>query len=115
MKRIAIITTITAAAVIFGVIEPTSAETTVPMEDLALVSETSAATTPVSEEIQPEAAPRFQFGRFQRPRFQFGRFQGGRFQGGRFQRPRFQFGRFQGGRFQGGRFQGGRFQFPRHR
>jgi hypothetical protein len=100
MKRIALISIATAAAAILGVIKPSSAETTVPMEDLALVSETSAATTPVAAGAQPVDPPRFQFGRFQ-----FGRFQSGRFQSGRFQSGRFQFGRFQTPKFQFGRFQ----------
>lgn len=108
MKRIALISVLTAAAA-FAVVKPTSAETTVPMEDLALVNETTTTATPLAEGIEPVQAPgfqfgRFQFGRFQIGRFQFGRFQVGRFQFGRFQAPRFQFGRFQFGRFQFGRF-----------
>jgi hypothetical protein len=100
MKRIALITTVTAAVALFGVINTSSAETTVPIEDLALVSETSAAVNQATPAIQPEALPRFQFPRFQYPRFQFPRFQFPRFQHPRFQFPRFQHPRFQFPRFQ---------------
>jgi hypothetical protein len=105
MKRIILISTMTAAIAILGAVNTSSAETTVPIEDLAMVSETSIATTPVADGIQPEAFPRFQFPRFQFPRFQFPRFQFPRFQFPRFQFPRFQFPRFQFPRFQFPRFQ----------
>ncbi len=79
MKRIALISVLAAAAA-FAVVKPTSAETTVPMEDLALVNETTTTTaTPLAEGIEPVQAPGFQFGRFQ-----FGRFHNSRFQFGRF-------------------------------
>jgi hypothetical protein len=104
MKRIALIGAVTAAVALFGVVNTSSAETTVPIEDLALVSEASTVATPVADAAQPDAIPRFQFPRFQFPRFQFPRFQ----------YPRFQFPRFQFPRFQFPRFQFPRFQFPRH-
>jgi hypothetical protein len=112
MKRIALITILTAAVAIFGVINTSSAETTVPIDDLTIVSETSTAAAPITG-VEPDALPRFQFPRFQFPRFQFPRFQFPRFQFPRFQFPRFQNPRFQFPRFQFPRFQFPRFQFPR--
>lgn len=93
MKRIALITLVTASAAVLGVVKPTLAETTVPMSDLALVSETSAAADSPVGKIEPVAYPRFQYPRFQYPRFQFPRFQYPRFQFPRFQFPRFQYPR----------------------
>lgn len=109
MKRIALISTVTAAVALFGVINTSSAETTVAIEDLALVSETSMAAAPVADTAEPDAIPRVMYPRFQYPRFQYPRFQFPRFQFPRFQFPRFQFPRFQFPRFQYPRF-----QFPRH-
>ena len=100
MKRIVLISTVTAAVALFGVINTSSAETTVPIEDLALVSETSTEATPVADTTEPDAMPRFQLPRFQLPRFQLPRFQFPRFQFPRFQFPRFQLPRFQFPRFQ---------------
>ena len=84
MKRIALIS-IVAAAAMFGVINPTSAETTVPMEELALVSEISPPAQPVAPGLEPVQYPRFQYPspRFQAPRFQY--------PSPRFQSPRFQY------------------------
>ena len=56
MKHIAILALISAAGV-FGVTRPTLAETTIPLEDLTLVSETTADETPFSEGIQPILYP----------------------------------------------------------
>ena len=75
MKRIALISTVTAAVALFGVVNTSSAETTIPIEDLTLVSEASTAATPVGDNAEPDAMPRFQYPRFQYPRFQFPRFQ----------------------------------------
>ena len=111
MKRIALFTTLTAAVALFGVINTSSAETTIPIEDLSIVSEMSTAAAPVTG-VEPEAMPRFQFARFQFARFQFPRFQYPRFQFPRFQNPRFQFPRFQNPHFQFPRFQFPRFQNP---
>ena len=113
MKRIALISTVTAAVALFGVINTSSAETTVPIEDLTLVSETSSAADPIAANADPDAMPRFQYPRFQYPRFQFPRFQFPRFQAPHFQFPRFQAPRFQAPRFQAPHFQFPRFQFPR--
>ena len=99
MKRIALITSLTAAVALFGVINTSSAETTVPIEDLTIVSETSTAADPIVG-VEPDALPRFQYPRFQYPRFQNPRFQYPRFQYPRFQAPRLQYPRFQMPRFQ---------------
>jgi hypothetical protein len=76
MKRIALISVVAAAAAMFGLIKPTSAETTVPMEDLALVSETSAPTEePLVAGVEPLQYPRYQYPRQQYPRMQYPRMQ----------------------------------------
>ena len=85
MKRIALISIFTAAAAIFGVVKPSSAETTVPMEDLALVNETASPGEELAADADQAIPPRFP-----RPRFQAPRFQAPRFQRPRFQAPRFQ-------------------------
>jgi hypothetical protein len=100
MKRIALIGTVTAAMALFGVVNTSSAETTVPIEDLTLVSETSTAATPVADNAEPDAMPRFQFPRFQYPHFQFPHFQFPHFQFPHFQFPHFQFPHFQLPHFQ---------------
>jgi hypothetical protein len=112
MKRIALISIFTAAAALFGVVKPSSAETTVPMEDLALVSETASPGEPLVADAEPAIPPRFQYSRSQYPRFQSPRFQSPRFQSPRFQSPRFHSPRFQSPRFQSPRFHSPRFQYP---
>jgi hypothetical protein len=89
MKRIALMSIVAAAAAMFGLIKPTSAETTVPMEDLALVSEIAAplAEPPVTG-LEPVQYPRYQHPRQQYPRVQYPRQQYPRQQYPRQQYPR---------------------------
>ena len=111
MKRIALISIFTAAAAIFGVVKPSSAETTVPMDDLTLVGETAPPAAPAAEPDADRPAG-YQYPRFQNPQFQYPRVQSPRFQYPRFQSPRFQYPRVQYPRFQYPRFQSPRFQYP---
>jgi hypothetical protein len=66
MKRIAILALISAAA-FFGITRPTLAETTIPLEDLTLVSETTAEESPLAEGIQPIRYPPYQRPQMARP------------------------------------------------
>ena len=102
MKRIALMSIVAAAAAMFGLINPTSAETTVPMEELALVSEVSPSAQPAAPGLDPVQYPRFQY---PTPRFQY---PSPRFQ---YPSPRFQYPspRFQ---YPSPRFQAPRFQYP---
>jgi hypothetical protein len=90
MKRIAILALISAAAA-FGVTRSTLAETTIPLEDLTLVSETTAAETPLADGTQPVQYRPFQHPRphFPQPTFTSPHFPRPHFASPHFPRPHF--------------------------